>query len=78
MALQSRAGRRQFGENAKRALHAARGPFDMDDAVYFSERVHIERRRTKPRPGLTGVVWRGGFGESSQHPTWPQVRHRRK
>lgn len=33
-----------------RALHVAKtkGPFDMEDALYFSERDRIERRRTKP------------------------------
>ena len=34
-----------------RALHIAKTkcPFDMDDALYFSERDRIERRRVKPR-----------------------------
>ena len=34
-----------------RALHVAKTkvPFDMDGALYFSERDRIERRRTKPR-----------------------------
>jgi KUP system potassium uptake protein len=39
-----------------RALHAAKTdcPFDIDGALYFSERDRIERRRTKPRM----VAWR--------------------
>jgi KUP system potassium uptake protein len=39
-----------------RALHKAKTdcPFDMDAALYFSERDRIERRRTKPRM----VAWR--------------------
>lgn len=37
--------------NVPRALHVAktRCPFDMDDALYFSERDRVERRRVKPR-----------------------------
>ena len=53
-----------------KALHIAktRCPFDMDDALYFSERDRIERRRTKPRMSAWRRILFSFLYRNSVHP----------
>jgi KUP system potassium uptake protein len=53
-----------------RALHIAKTecPFDMDAALYFSERDRIERRRTKPRMAAWRRILFSFLYRNSIHP----------
>jgi KUP system potassium uptake protein len=53
-----------------RALHIAKTkcPFDMDGALYFSERDRVERRRTKPRMAAWRRILFSFLYRNSIHP----------
>jgi KUP system potassium uptake protein len=54
-----------------RVLHKAKNdcPFDMDAALYFSERDRIERRRTKPRMATWRRILFSFLYRNSVHPS---------